>query len=342
MTRTVRTAGILVVAGALAATGLGGSRLAAETTARLFFLDIRGGRVLTMKPDGGDVQVLVDNKKDLPDGIAIDVEKGHIYWSNMGRANDDDGSVVRTNLDGSHFTTLVPKGGTFTAKQMKLDETHGKMYWSDREGMRIQRANLDGSHIETLVVAGTGEKDRADAANWCVGIAVDVQGGKVYWTQKGSDSSFRGTIRRANLEIPKGQTAENRKDIEVLFDGLPEPIDLDLDVKNGHIYWTDRGDAPRGNTVNRAPMRVPAGADAKNRKDVQILMGGLDEAIGIALDVAGNRLYVTDLGGNIVSARLDGSDKKTIGTKLGALSGIAFAHVPANSVRPATTQQQEQ
>lgn len=335
-----RTAGILGVTGTLVLSGLGVSLMAADTTPRLFFLDIRGGRVLSTRPDGSDLQVLVDNKKESPDGIAVDVDKGFIYWSNMGKAAEDDGSVFRTNLDGSHFTTLVPKGGTFTAKQMKLDEKHGKMYWSDREGMRIQRANLDGSNVETLVVTGKGDKDRADAANWCVGIALDIEGGKVYWTQKGGDNAFKGTIRRASLEIPKGQTAENRNDVEILFDALPEPIDLDLDVKNRMIYWTDRGDAPRGNTVNRAPMKVPAGADVKNRKDIQVLFGGLEEAIGVALDLPGNRLYVTDLAGNVVSAKLDGSDRKTIGTKLGTLTGIAFAHVPATSVRPQTTQQQ--
>lgn len=340
MARPMTTARTLTVAGVLAAACLGVTAFAAETTSRLFFLDLRGGRVLSVNPDGSNLQVLVDGKRELPDGIAVDVDNGYVYWSNMGRANDDDGSVVRANLDGSHVTTLVPKGGTFTAKQMKLDEKHGKLYWSDREGMRIQRANLDGSNIETLVITGSGERDRADAANWCVGLAVDVEGGKVYWTQKGGDNAFRGTIRRASLEIPTGQTAENRKDIEILFDGLPEPIDLDLDVRAGHLYWTDRGDAPRGNTVNRAPMRIPAGADPKNRKDIQVLMGGLDEAIGIALDITGNRLYVTDLGGNLVSARLDGSDKKVLGTNLGALTGIAFARVPTKSVRSQTQQHQ--
>ena len=42
----------------------------------------------------------------------------------------------------------------------------------------------------------------------------------------------------------------------MLFDGLPEPIDLELDLKNRLLYWTDRGDPPRGNTVNRAPIDV--------------------------------------------------------------------------------------
>ena len=36
----------------------------------------------------------------------------------------------------------------------------------------------------------------------------------------------------ANLEIPKGQSPANRSDIEVLFEELPEPIDLDLDLNN--------------------------------------------------------------------------------------------------------------
>jgi hypothetical protein len=41
-------------------------------------------------------------------------------------------------------------------------------------------------------------------------------------------------------------------DIEVLFDDLPERIDLELDMNNRVLYWTDRGDPPRGNTVNCA------------------------------------------------------------------------------------------
>jgi hypothetical protein len=32
-----------------------------------------------------------------------------------------------------------------------LDKDGGKLYWCDREGMRVMRANLDGSQVETLV-----------------------------------------------------------------------------------------------------------------------------------------------------------------------------------------------
>jgi hypothetical protein len=226
---------------------------------RLFFLDLGGGRVLSSNPDGTDLKTLVNEGRGLPDGVVVDVAAGHIYWTNMGEPKANDGSIERADLDGSHVTTIVPVGATFTPKQLQIDRQHRKICWSDREGMRVMRSNLDGSDIETIIETGHGETDRQDARNWCVGIALDVAGGKVYWTQKGNDNAGQGRIFRANLEIPNGQTPSNRKDIELLFDGLPEPIDLELDLSTRMIYWTDRGDPPRGNTVNRAPMDARPG-----------------------------------------------------------------------------------
>ena len=37
-----------------------------------------------------------------------------------------------------------------------------------------------------------------------------------------------------------------------MFKDLPEPIDLEIDHTTRTLYWTDRGDPPHGNTVNRA------------------------------------------------------------------------------------------
>ena len=52
----------------------------------------------------------------------------------------------------------------------------GKLYWCDREGMRVMRANLDGSKIETLVDTSKGDaRPGTDQTKWCVGIAVDPE-----------------------------------------------------------------------------------------------------------------------------------------------------------------------
>jgi hypothetical protein len=287
---------------------------------RLYFLDIRGGRVVSAAPDGSDVKVLISGRTGIPDGIVVDGQGGHIYWTVMGRAAADDGMIERVDLDGSHLTTVVPAGGAFTPKQLKLDSVHRKLYWSDREGMRVMRADLDGTHIETLVETGHGDEDRRDAGNWCVGIALDIAGGKVYWTQKGGDNAGVGKILRANLELPAGESPSHRSDVEVLFQRLPEPIDLDLDLARRMIYWTDRG----ANIVSRAAMDPPAGTYLHARTDQQVIMSELKEAIGIALDVPGDRMYVTDLGGTVYSGHLDGSDRRVVLSNQGSLTGIAF------------------
>ena len=294
------------------------------TVARLFVLDISGGRVFTANPDGSNQKNIVTNCR-LPDGIAIDVEAGHIYWTNMGNLIKNDGSIERANLDGKNRTTIIPEGGTFTPKQLHLDKRNGKLYWCDREGMRVMRANVDGSNIETLLDTSAGEaRPGKDQKKWCVGITVDAERGHFYWTQKGPDKGYQGRIFRANIDMPKDQTAFNRSDIELLFDGLPEPIDLELDLNNRVMYWTDRGDPPRGNSANRAAME----SDVKPHPDPEVLVKHLMEGIGIALDLKGERMFLTDLAGSVYSAKLDGSDKKVLLFAQGNLTGIAYAEIP--------------
>jgi hypothetical protein len=194
--------------------------------------------------------------------------------------------------------------------------------------MRVMRSNLDGSNIEALVQTGQGQADRRDAMKWCVGITVDAERGQIYWTQKGPDDAGQGRIFRAGIEIPKGQSAAKRTDIEVLFDSLPEPIDLELDLNSHMLYWTDRGDPPRGNTVNRAPMDM----ELKKIQAPEILLTHLQEGIGIALDLKRERMFLTDLGGSVYSAKLNGSDKKTLLYLQGNLTGIAYAELPSSNL----------
>jgi hypothetical protein len=298
------------------------------TAGRLFFLSASAGQVLSANPDGSDLKVIVSEGRRIPDGIVVDTEAGQLYWTNMGNPNANDGSIERADFDGNNASHIVRNGGTFTPKQLQLDRKNQKLYWSDREGMRIMRANLDGSKIETLVDTSEGDaRPGKDAQKWCVGIALDVERGKVYWTQKGAEKAGQGRIFRANLELPEGQTPANRQDIEVLYNHLPEPIDLDLDLGNRIMYWTDRGDPPRGNTVNRAPMDATNG----NRPEPEIVLHHLMEGIGLALDLDNGRMFVTDLAGSVYSANLDGSNKKPVIFAQGNLTGIAYAELPAGS-----------
>jgi DNA-binding beta-propeller fold protein YncE len=290
----------------------------AARSGRLFVLDLGGGRVMSMDADGSHHKVIAADCPH-PDGIVVDTAAGHVYWTNMGVPSRNDGSIERADIDGKNRRFIVPPGGTFTPKQLHLDKANGKLYWSDREGMRVMRSNLDGSQIETLVQTGQGEDDRRDQTRWCVGITVDPKRGQIYWTQKGGDNAGVGRILRAGIDLPAGESPTNRSDIEVLFDQLPEPIDLELDLEHRLLYWTDRGDPPRGNTVNRAPIDEKAVPE--------ILITHLMEGIGIALDVPGNRMFVTDFAGSVYSADLDGKNERNFLYAQGNLTGIAYAEI---------------
>ncbi|MEJ8851331.1 3-hydroxyacyl-CoA dehydrogenase [Variovorax rhizosphaerae] len=301
-------------------------RMTDGATGRLFLLDLAGGRVLTANADGSNLRTIVEEGRKLPDGLAVDVEAGHLYWTNMGNPKENDGSIQRSDLDGGNLATIVPPGGTFTPKQIQIDKKSGKLYWSDREGMCVMRANFDGSSIETLVDTSGGDpRPGSDATRWCVGMAIDAARGQFYWTEKGDDNAGQGRILRANVDMPHGQTAANRQDIEVLYEALPEPIDLDIDPDTRILYWTDRGDPPAGNTVNRAPLDSLPG----KRPAPEIVFDHLMEAIGLALDHKGGRMFITDLGGSLYSANLDGTNRKTLQFALGNLTGVAYAELPA-------------
>ena len=61
---------------------------------RLFVLELSGDRIHSMNPDGSDRKTIVTDCR-FPDGIGVDFEAGHIYWTNMGIPNLEDGSSER-------------------------------------------------------------------------------------------------------------------------------------------------------------------------------------------------------------------------------------------------------
>ena len=78
--------------------------------ARLFVLELNAGCIHSMNTDGSDHRTIVTGCH-LPDGIVV-VEAGHVYWTNMGVPNLNDGSIERCDLDGKNRKTIVAQGDT--------------------------------------------------------------------------------------------------------------------------------------------------------------------------------------------------------------------------------------
>jgi hypothetical protein len=195
---------------------------------------------------------------------------------------------------------------------LQLDLDNGHVYFCDREGAKVWRAGLDGSNPEAIV-SEHGLRE-------LVGIAVDAAQGKFYFSDR-----IGRKILRANIQMPAGQSAADRTDIEemLVFGSGAMPIDLDIDYDNRLLYWTDRQLA----TVNRAGLEIPAGQTASNRADTEVLVTRVIDAIGISLDVANGKMYFSELGGQVSEAALDGSNNRDL-VRSGSATGVAIAHLP--------------
>jgi hypothetical protein len=127
-----------------------------------------------------------------------------------------------------------------------------KIYWTTDT---IRRADLDGSNAEDVIA-----KYRVRGP---YGLAIDLSGGKMYWT-----SGVFKKIQRANLD---GSNLE-----DLITSDLVRPSGIAVDPAGGKMYWVDTVQ-----DLNPARIRR-AGLDGSDLETVVTDPGGF---LGIALDL---------------------------------------------------------
>jgi sugar lactone lactonase YvrE len=281
----------------------------------IFWLEITGNRVWRANSDGTNKEMLATGQGiSTPDGIAVDPVGSYVYWTNMGAplGGANLGSLQRLRLGALVVETVIPVGITNTPTQISLDAQHSMLYWCDREGAKVWRSKLNGSSPEVLV-SGHNLFQLA-------GIALDVDKRQFYFTDR-----LGRHIYRASFDFPAGEDDGNRSDLEELFafSNMAMPLDLDLDLEQRKIYWTDRA---RG-TVQRANMDLPSGQSTVDRSDVELLVSNLVDPISLALDHDDRQLYFTLLNGDVWRTNLDGSDRKLV-VSTGSAAGVKIVRMP--------------
>ena len=164
----------------------------------------------------------------------------------------------------------------------------GRIYWADRSARMIRRANLD----------GTGVEDFITGLDLPIKLALDLDGGKIYWVVEGGGSR----IQRANSD----GTA-----VQDLIAGMGAIGGLVLDVVAKKMYWTSYH--PVGK-IQRANL---------DGTGVEDIITGLDRPIDLALDFGGGKIYWTigwptaqNRPGKIQRANLDGTATEDLITGL--------------------------
>ena len=175
----------------------------------------------------------------------------------------------------------------------------GKIYWTNPE-RGIHRSSLDGSNVEPLVIPDLRRPDK---------IALDVAGGKIYWTDRELDGIHRSDLDGSNTEtLVEGYNPSTLAGI----------TDIALDLEAGKIYWTEW----YWNTDYASYAYLRANLDGS---DIEYLNDFIEGHI--ALDVVEEKIYWNRIGeSRIYRADLDGSNFKTVitSTELGTIQDIAL------------------
>jgi DNA-binding beta-propeller fold protein YncE len=182
-------------------------------TGRVYWTDVNNFVIRRANLDGSAQEDLISSGLEFPSAIAVDVAGGKFYWGDQ-TANE----IRRANLDGSVNEQVLP---TAFHRGIDIDAVNGKVYWSTSITQfkgEILRANLDGSDVETVITSLDAQFKPAD-------LALDVEGGKVYWTDFVVD-----VVRRANLD---GTGIQNLFIVGANFN----PRGIALDLEAGHVYW---------------------------------------------------------------------------------------------------------
>lgn len=226
-------------------------------------------------------------------------------------------SIGRVNLPPPSYGTPGAKPLPPVPAIHVSEGTWPPLYWIDSEVGTLYR--IVGTEVENLV----------PSVRNATGLAIDVAGGKLYWTERTSDRT--GKIRRANLDgsnvqlvkeltsVPYGIALDtaNRKiyltnswgkaqRLNVdgsnfqpnLITGLEDLKDIAVDVVNHKVYWTEKT-SDRSSRIRRANL------DGSNVQQVKVLM---NVSLGIAIDTSIGKIYLTDASGKVQRLNVDGSN----------------------------------
>ena len=222
--------------------------------------------------------------------IALDVLGRKLYWSGEVAWPHDAEGIARASLGllherGEELATFATSASA--PLDIAIDTKERTLYWTTSQGS-IQRANIDGSNIQNLITGLDSPKD----------IAVDMVDSKIYWTEAGE------LIRCADLNGANIQTFTTGSDTLE-----------DITVAGGYLYWTEQIDETRGR-IRRANL---------NDANVEDLVALSSVPVGIAVDIADDKLYWTESQGRIRRANLNGANIEDLVTGLVAPRNLVLA-----------------
>ncbi|XP_011296947.1 low-density lipoprotein receptor-related protein 4 isoform X1 [Fopius arisanus] len=227
-------------------------------------------------------------------GFACGCITGYILRPDMRtcKANGGNPSLILTNrvdirrvsLASATDNTYTPiLKGLHNAIAVDYHYDKGLLYWSDVSLDMIKRVYVNGTNPEDVIRWGLESPG---------GVAIDWIHDLLFWTDSGT--------RRVEVI-----TLESKIRHVLVSTDLDKPRGIAVHPHYGYVFWTDWGPSPK---IERADM------DGSDRQ--ALITDGITWPNCLTIDYPTERIYWTDAKHPaIMSARLDGTDKKKVLSK---------------------------
>ncbi|XP_036005151.1 low-density lipoprotein receptor-related protein 6 [Fundulus heteroclitus] len=113
---------------------------------KLYWTDSDTNRIEVAELDGSLRKVLFWQELDQPRAIALDPERGFMYWTDWGEVP----KIERAGMDGTNRSVMVDQN-IHWPNGLTVDYGQQKLYWADAKHNFIHRSDLDGSSREVVV-----------------------------------------------------------------------------------------------------------------------------------------------------------------------------------------------
>ena len=277
---------------------------------KVYWTNFREGIIQRANLDGSEPEDVFVDSLFFPSTITVAPDGSALYWVNSGTDK-----ILKLDLSNNDVAPIISSDQGIPW-DIQIDRPNGKMYWSDLILDTIQRANLDGSEIEEVVTGFTSrgfvihpdnnnlyytadstifrfDLNQGIAEPAITGLtfarylALDHIAAKLYWINLANRS-----IQRANLD---GTAIE-----DLIAINLQGPIELNLDLDAGKMYWLDTGKINRAD-LDGANIEVVYEEDNAFFRD-------------LVVDPNGAKMYwISSSTNEIMQANKDGTDVESLG-----------------------------
>ncbi|XP_076154846.1 low-density lipoprotein receptor-related protein 2 [Alosa pseudoharengus] len=237
--------------------------------------------------------------------IDFDDKEQFVYWV------QGSGSIYRVKTDGTNRTQFAPAGIIGSPSGLAFDWITRMMYYTNPTNKAIEVIRVDGAQqYRRTLITSTGKPEGAGTP---VGIALDPARGKLFWTDRGTDSGVPAKVASADMD---------GGNLKTLFTGNLANIEfITADIAASKLYWG----VPSSGLIECGTM------DGVSRVTI---VSSLSHPWGIS--VHGPHLYYSDLDYEVVE-RVDKVNGANMVVLRSGLAGVRAVKVHARDNSAGTT-----